>query len=248
MMDKVFNQLESTRLLNGCGCLALIDPDVKNSNGLGEMIDCINRSNFDGILVGGSLVMDNNFDARIQTIKSNTDLPVILFPGSSTQLSQHADAILFLSLLSGRNPQFLIGEHVQSAPKIYNIGLETIPTGYILLDGGSRSSVEVMSNTNPLPMEKQDIVLAHALAGQYLGLKAIFLEAGSGAEKSVSPELVSYLKNSLSIPIIVGGGIRNTDVANELVHAGADYIVLGNILEKEKDVNTIKQICEVIHG
>lgn len=247
-MATVFDQLEKSKELKGCACLALIDPDIKNSNGLEEMVECANHAEFDGILVGGSLVMDNHFDERIHTIKSNTDLPVILFPGSSTQISEHADALLFLSLLSGRNPQFLIGEHVQSAPKIYNMGLETIPTGYILLDGGLRSSVEVMSNTNPLPMEKHDIVLAHALAGQYLGLKCIFLEAGSGAKQSVSPDLVRYLKNSLSIPIIVGGGINDADLAKEIVHAGTDYVVLGNILEREKDVNIIKQICEVIHG
>ena len=190
---KIFTELESIRRKRGSVAIALLDPDTKNDNGLQEMLQLINNSDFDAIFIGGSLISDNAFESRIETVKKNSHLPVIIFPGSSNQLSQHADAILFLSLISGRNPQYLIGEHVKSAPVIHNMRLEVIPTAYILLEGGVRSSVEIISNTSPIPMNKHDIILAHALAGEYLGNKLIFLEAGSGANDHAAFEIVSIL-------------------------------------------------------
>ena len=157
-MNGVFQSLEESRKANGACALALIDPDVKNDLILTDLVNRVVDANFDAILVGGSLIMDNGFEDRISRIRQNSSLPVIIFPGSSRQLSANADAVLFLSLLSGRNPQYLIGEQVESAPIIYHIGLEAISTGYILLDGGVKSSVQVMSNTNPLPVEKEDII------------------------------------------------------------------------------------------
>ena len=174
-----FLNLEKIRKTKAASAVALLDPDIKNDNTLQNIIQLVNQSNFDVIFIGGSLISDNNFESRVEYVKNNTDLPVIIFPGSSNQLSKHADAVLFLSLISGRNPQYLIGEHVNSAPIIRNMNLEVIPTAYILLDGGNKSSVEVMSNTSPIPMYKHEIILAHALAGEYLGNKFVFLEKTS---------------------------------------------------------------------
>ena len=180
MPISIFEKLEAVREKRGAVAVALLDPDKKNDNDLLKMVQLVNDSDFDVVFVGGSLISDNEFESRIKAIFENTDLPVIIFPGSSNQLSKHADGVLFLSLISGRNPQYLIGEHVKSAPVIRNLGIEVIPTAYILLDGGVRSSVEVISNTSPIPMNKKDIILAHALAGEYLGNKLIFLDNSGG--------------------------------------------------------------------
>lgn len=233
---------------NRCSAIALIDPDVKNDIKLDSIIDTINYSNFDAIFVGGSIIMDNLFEKRLKYIKSKTNLPIILFPGSSTQVSKEADAILFLSLISGRNPQYLIEEHVKSAPEIYNIGIETIPTGYILLESGKKTSVEIVSKTQPIPLDKKEVILAHALAGQYLGNKLIYLEMGSGAKISINTDLVSYIKSKISIPLVIGGGINSIETAKLISSAGADFIVIGTLLENEQDKNKIKKICEIIHG
>ncbi len=243
----VFQTLESIRKDKGCVAVALIDPDKKNDSALSNIVSLVNDSGFDVIFVGGSLISDNAFESRIQLIKENTDLPVVIFPGSSNQLSANADAILFLSLISGRNPQYLIGEHVKSAPVIYNLNLETIATAYILLEGGNRSSVEIMSNTTPLPMNKKDIILAHALAGQFLGNKMVFLEAGSGAENHAAVDIVSYLHSHLDIPIIVGGGVHSPASAADLRKNGAGYIVTGTQLEQNPTLNDLKMFTDFIH-
>ncbi len=242
-----FERLEEKRSARGACALALLDPDIKNDGRLQEMVHTVTAADFDGILVGGSLIMDERFEARLGLIKSLTDLPLVIFPGSSRQLSRVADAVLFLSLLSGRNPQYLIGEQVQSAPLIHSLCLETIPTGYILLDGGAVSSVQVMSNTNPLPPEKKDIILAHALAGQYLGMKLIFLESGSGAENSAGAGLVELIAGALEIPLVVGGGIRTKDTVSGLVQAGAGYVVIGNALEKTGSPDDIAELVSAAH-
>ncbi len=239
----IYNTLQK----NNCTAFALLDPDVKNDELLKNHVDTINKSGFSAILVGGSLILDNNFDERIKFIKSNTTLPVIIFPGSSKQLSSNADAILFLTLLSGRNPQYLIGEHVESAPIIKSLNIEPIPTGYILLDsGGDKTSVEVMSNTNPLPMNKPDIILAHALAGQYLGCKFIFLECGSGANKPASQDVIALLSQNIDIPIIVGGGITTAQQAKEISNAGASHIVLGTFIENGATQDDLRAITSSI--
>jgi len=237
-----YSQLKNILSTKRCGTFALIDPDIKNDGGLAKAIDKINNSGFDSILVGGSLIQDNNFDDRIKFIKKNTYLPVIIFPGSSRQLSGYADAILFLSLLSGRNPQYLIGEQVESAPIIHSLDLEPIPTGYILLESGIRTSVEIMSNTIPLPMSKIDIILAHALAGQYLGNKFIFLDCGSGASNHASTAIIETLTSKLDIPIIVGGGIKNANSAKEIADAGACFIVIGTHIENGASIEELQKL------
>ena len=244
---RLFEQLENIRRERGAVAVALIDPDTKNDEILLSMINLINECDFDIIFVGGSLISDNEFDRRVEFIKHNTNLPLVIFPGSSNQLSAHADAILFLSLISGRNPQYLIGEHVKSAPLIYNLSIETIPTAYILLESGVRSSVEVVSDTKPIPMGKHDIILAHALAGQYLGKSLIFLESGSGAKEHATCEIISYLKPHLSIPIIVGGGVNTAESAELLVKAGADYIVTGSQIENLPSSTELIQFTQAVH-
>jgi phosphoglycerol geranylgeranyltransferase len=242
----IYSKLEKLLLEKRCGAFALIDPDIKTDMRLTQTVEKINNSGFDAILVGGSLIQDNNFDTRVDYIKNHTKLPVIIFPGSSKQLSGRADAILFLSLLSGRNPQYLIGEHVESAPVIHNLGLEAIPTGYILLDGGTRTSVEIISNTTPLPMDKVDIILAHALAGQYLGNKFIFLECGSGSSNHASRAIIETLSSKLNIPIIVGGGITNAASAKIISNAGASFIVVGTHIENGASAEELQEITSSI--
>ena len=185
----IFKKLERIRKKRGSVAIALIDPDFKYHKKIKTMISLINKSDFDAIFVGGSRISDDEFNVRLKIIKNNTKLPVIIFPGSSKQISKYADALLYLSLISGRNPNYLIEEHIKSAPVIHKFALETIPTAYILLDGGIKSSVEIISNTQPIPMENHKIVLAHALAGQYLGKSFIFLETGSGAKKHATTKL-----------------------------------------------------------
>ncbi len=243
-----YQGLENIRQKRGAVAVALLDPDYKNDNLFCTMLELINDSDFDAIFIGGSLISDNNFESRTEYVKNNTELPVIIFPGSSNQLSKHADAVLFLSLISGRNPQYLIGEHVKSAPVIRNMELEAISTAYVLLDGGTRSSVEIMSNTVPIPMNKHDIILAHALAGEYLGNKFIFLESGSGAKNHATCEVVSIVSNELLIPIIVGGGVNTAESAKDLVSSGAGYIVTGTQLESDPSLNSLLKFTESIHA
>ena len=243
----IFRKIENIRKSRGCAAFALIDPDTKNDTDLIKMVNLINESDFDVILVGGSLIMDHRFEERINIISTNTKLPVIIFPGSSRQLSVAADAVLYLSLLSGRNPQYLIGEQVESAPIIYSLGIEPISTGYILLDGGSQSSVQIMSNTNPLPMEKFDIILAHALAGQFLGKQLLFFECGSGSSNHAHSELVTYITSHVKIPIMIGGGINTAESASVLSMAGASYIVIGTKIESGATDNELMEITSAIH-
>ena len=243
----ISKQLENLLHVRGALAVALIDPDSKNDGILLSIINSINDSDFDIIFVGGSHISDNEFDSRVRFIKYNTKLPVIIFPGSSNQLSKYADAILYLSLISGRNPQYLIDEHVKSAPLIYNLSIETIPTAYILLDGGAQSSVEIVSDTKPIPMDKHEIILAHALAGEYLGKSLIFLECGSGAEDHAACDILSYIKPHLTIPIIVGGGVKTAQSADTLVKAGADYIVTGTQLEDLPSSTDLIQFTQAVH-
>ena len=187
------------------------------------------------IFVGGSLVM-SSISHAIDVIKSVYTGPVILFPGNANQVSANADAILFLSLISGRNAEFLIGNQVLSAPVIKNSGLEAIATGYMLIDCGKTTSVEYMSNTQPIPYDKPDIAVATAIAGEMLGLKALYLEGGSGAQSFVNPEIISAVKKSCSIPLIVGGGIRSCESLRNVFDSGADIAVVGTIIEKNPEL------------
>ena len=210
----------------------LVDPDGYDSKSLDELIGFINLYPPDLVLVGGSILF-NPIEITITALKLGTKLPVFIFPGNLYQLSERADGILFLSLISGRNPEFLIGNHVLAAPHLGRSGIEVIPTGYMLIGNGKASSVEYMSNTSPIPGNKPDIAVATAMAGEMLGLKALYLEAGSGASHSVEPAMIRAIRKLISLPLMVGGGIRTAETALELFSAGADMIVVGNALEKD---------------
>ncbi len=229
----IYNKLISSKSESKKRLIALLDPDKKNDDNLKKQIDYINYNDFCAILVGGSLIMDSEYSSRIETIKKNTDLPLISFPSSAYQINNNFDAIFFISLISGRNPQYLIGEQVLSAPIIYDFKIETIPVGYILLDGGSRTSVEIISNTKPLPMNKVDIVIAHALASQYLGHKLLYLECGSNSKTSIDLKLLREVKDCVDIPIIVGGGVKNENDACSICEAGADFVVVSSMIENK---------------
>ena len=244
----IFKNLEEKRRRIGTLSLALIDPDLKNDNNLGRILENINKSEFDAILVGGSSIQDNKFGERIKIIKSSTDLPVIIFPGGAAQISSNADAILFTSLISGRNPRFLIEEQVKSSLRIYNSSLEVIPTGYILLKTDKKSAVEIVSNTNPLSMDDLPLILSHALAAQYLGKKILFLEAGSNSNYPANEGLIREISSVLDIPIIVGGGIKKKEDAKKISKSGASYIVIGSLLEKSIDYLELLDINNAVHS
>jgi len=186
----------------------------------------------DFIFVGGSHTTFST-EILIEQIKQNTAIDIVLFPGDASQFSAKADALLYLSLISGRNPEYIIGKHVNSSLAIKESGIEVIPTAYILIEGGSTSSVEYISNTKVIPRSKNKIALSTAMAGELLGMKIVYLEAGSGAELHVPEEMIKTIHNELSIPIIVGGGIKTLDSLQKVYEAGADLVVIGNIFETE---------------
>lgn len=219
---------EENRLL-----AVLIDPEKMPLTNVSKFVRNIHQSVATHIFVGGSTDKENQMESLIHEIKKYTTLPVILFPGSSKQVAKNADGILFLSLLSGRNPEYLIEHQVNSALEIHNSDLEVIPTGYILIDGGKETSVQRVTNTYPIPANNYQEIVKTALAGQYTGKKIIYLEAGSGALKPVSSEAIQYVKNELQIPIIVGGGIRSKHQIENAYNAGADIVVIGTAFEED---------------
>lgn len=245
---KVYQYLLQVRERRGAGLMVLLDPDKHDIKILERRALEAQKAGCDALLIGSSLLTTSNFDEVVQRMKRSVDVPVILFPGGVQQISASADAILFLSLLSGRNPQYLIGDHVQAAPIIRKMGLEPIPTGYILIESGTVSTVQYISQTNPIPRDKLDIATAHALAGQYLGMKLIYLEGGSGTKYSVPEKMIAAVRDTVSLPIIVGGGIRSPEVARKKIKAGADWVVIGNVLEKQPSGSSLMQeIAGAVH-
>lgn len=215
------------------GLFVLLDPDRIERDEIERIVGMINDSPTCAILVGTSLLLSPDFDDFVHKVKSHSKIPIIIFPGGSNQVSKYADAIFFLSLLSGRNPQFLIGDQVRAAPLVRRYRLEAIPVGYILVGSGRVLSVEFMSATQAIPQDKPEIITAHALAGSYLGMKFIYLDAGSGSEEGVREEIIERVKGEIDIPLIIGGGIREVSQAKSKIEAGADFIVIGNVLERD---------------
>ena len=232
----------------GAGYLPLLDPDRLDGKRLVQMAIHLEDAGVDALLIGSSLLLSATMDTIIQDIKKEIKIPAVIFPGSLNQVSQYADAILFLSLISGRNPERLIGDQVKAAPAIKEYGIEPIPTGYLLIESGNPTSAQFMSNTMPIPRDKPDIAMAHALAAEYLGMKMVYLEAGSGARDPVPDATVRSVRDYVSIPVIVGGGIRRPEVAAQKVKAGASFIVTGNVLEKEGGLGLVKEFCGAIHS
>jgi len=224
----------------------LIDPDKVNNILLDELTSLAVQANVDYLFVGGSLVISNHLDECIQQIKKNCDIPVILFPGSSAQISRYADALLYLSLISGRNPELLIGQHVISAPFVKQSGLEIISTGYMVIDGGAPTTVSYISNALPIPADKNEIAMCTAMAGEMLGMKLIYMDAGSGAKRSITEPMIEKVAKCLESPLVIGGGITDAEKAYRNCRAGADIIVVGNAIEK--NASMIKEMSDAIHS
>jgi len=208
----------------------LIDPDKSNEKSIDALFSVSGIEAVDYIFVGGSLLV-NDIDFTIGLIKSNTRKPVIIFPGNAFQISSRADAFLLLSLISGRNPDMLIGHHVMAAPRLKKLGIPVVSTAYMLFDAGRTTSVQYMSNTQPLPIDKPEIAIATALAGELIGMKQVYLEAGSGAAYPVPNQIISDVARAVQIPVIVGGGIRSATQAGDAWNAGANLVVIGNAAE-----------------
>jgi phosphoglycerol geranylgeranyltransferase len=213
----------------------LIDPEETGCEDIPVLLDYANEAGVSFVLVGGSLV-NRPVDRHIEVIRNSTSARVLLFPGSPGQLSNKADGLLLLSLISGRNPEFLIGNHVIAAQFLKNSSLEIIPAGYMLIENGTISSAEYISNTKPLPRDKPGIAVSTAIAGEMLGLKLIYLEGGSGAGSIIPPGLISAVRESISIPLVVGGGIRNAADLRTVFDAGADIAVIGNAAEQNPGI------------
>ena len=224
----------------------LIDPDKQKNSDLLLIIKNANKSKVNYFFVGGSLLINDNLNDCIKTIKENSKIPVILFPGNAMQINPKADGILFLSLISGRNPDLLIGKQVISAPILKQTELEIISTGYMLIDSGKATTASYMSNTVPIPREKNAIASSTAIAGQYLGMKLIYMDGGSGAEQPITKDMIKEVSNCIDIPLIIGGGICNAKKAIENCEAGADLIVVGNAIEK--DPSLILDISQAIQS
>jgi len=247
---QILNKFFSDKQKGKKSFAVLIDPDEYKSNYLPKLVEQAHIAKVDYFFVGGSLVMGNEILDCIEELKSLTDIPVIIFPGSTNQISELADAIFFLSLISSRNADLLIGKHVETAPLLYKSNLEVLPTGYMLIDGGQQTTASYISNSNPIPNDKPKIAQATALAGKFLGLQIIYLDAGSGALKKVSNKMVNAVSKVVDLPIIVGGGLRTIEDVTNTCKAGADIVVVGNAIESDSELmidfaNAVHQLNEV---
>lgn len=245
---RVYKQLLEITKKQRAGFIVLIDPDkVSREKGV-TVAKQAEKAGADVLFVGGSLLFTNELDELLTAIKQDVSLPVILFPGGVTQISARADAILFMSLISGRNPEYLVGEQVKGAPLIKRANLEPISVGYMLIESGQTTTAQFMSGTHPIPRHKPDIAAAHALAGEYMGMKLIYMDGGSGAENAVPDEMVYAVRQYTSIPLIVGGGIRTPELAARKVKAGANFIVTGTLFEQKDDLSLMRDMGQAIHG
>jgi len=244
---KVYDYLLNTISSKGAAYLVLVDPDRITIEKLPIFITHCQNSGVDAFLIGGSLMMNNHFEEFISRFKSSCSIPTIIFPGGVSQVSSNADALLYLSVVSGRNPEHLIGKHVLAAPIIKQAKIEPISTGYILVESGTVTTVQYVSGTQPVPRNKPEIAAATALAAEYIGMKLIYLEAGSGANQTVPDEMIKAVSSYCCVPVIVGGGIKNSTEASQKVKSGAKIIVTGNYFEDENNWDKIKEFAEAIH-
>jgi putative glycerol-1-phosphate prenyltransferase len=246
MIEGIYNKLIKAHSSNQKSLSVLIDPDVYDSHSkILRFLKVIEGCKIDYFFIGGSLLKNPDISELVHCLKGNSNIPLILFPGHSLYLDPSVDAILFLSLISGRNPELLIGQHVRIASVLKESELEVIPTGYILIDGGRTTSVSYLSFTNPIPNDKPEIISSTAIAGELLGMKLIYLEAGSGATIPVPEKIIQHVCKSIDIPLIIGGGIDTTEKAINSLHAGADMIVIGNKIEQDPDF--IKDVSYIMN-
>lgn len=242
----IYQSLVDRKQLGKKSFAVLIDPDKVDDTNIQKLIALSLAAKVDYFLVGGSLVVSNYLDKCVQLIKKSCNIPVILFPGSPSQVSKYADALLYLSLISGRNPELLIGQHVISAPLVKQSGLEIMPTGYMVIDGGAPTTVSYISNAAPLPNNKTEIAICTAMAGEMLGMKLIYMDAGSGANIPISERMIHEVSKCVDVPLIIGGGIVEPEKAYLNCKAGADVIVVGNAIEK--DPSLIKEMAAAVHS
>ena len=246
MKNKLYQHFVKNKEQGQKSLAVLIDPDKVDNNKIEKLVTLAVDSRVDYLFVGGSLIISNNLDECIQQIKSLCDIPVILFPGSPAQVSKYAHALLYLSLVSGRNAELLIGQHVVSAPFVRKSGLEIMPTGYMVIDGGAPTTVSYISNATPIPSDKNEIALCTAMASEMLGMKLIYMDAGSGAKRPITESMIEMVSSHIEVPLIVGGGIAYPEKAYLNCKAGADVIVIGNAIEK--DPALIKEMATAIHS
>jgi phosphoglycerol geranylgeranyltransferase len=246
MIKGIYQSLTERKRLGKKSFAVLIDPDKVNNHNMEQLISLSVAAEVDYFLVGGSLVISNYLDECLQLIKRHCAIPTILFPGSPSQVSKYADALLYLSLISGRNPELLIGQHVISAPLVKKSGLEIMSTGYMVVDGGAPTTVSYISNASPLPSDKNEIAVCTAMAGEMLGMKLIYMDAGSGAKRAINETMIEKVAESISVPLIIGGGIIEPEKAYRNCKAGADVIVVGNAIEK--DASLIKEMASAVHS
>jgi len=246
MKTRLYQQLLERKSRGQKSFAVLIDPDKVDEAKIDQLVSLATAAKADYLFVGGSLVISNHLDKVVQRIRQNCSIPTILFPGSPSQISVHADGLLYLSLISGRNPELLIGQHVISAAAVKLSGLEIISTGYMVIDGGAPTTVSYISNAAPIPADKNEIAMCTAMAGEMLGMKVIYMDAGSGAKRPIAESMIEKVSHSIEIPLIVGGGITDPEKAYRNCKAGADVLVIGNAIEK--DISLIKEMSAAIHA
>lgn len=246
MKDNLYQSLLAKKKKGQKSFALLIDPDKVNMASIDKLCDLAVIARVDYLFVGGSLVISNQLDEVVQQVKKNCSIPVILFPGTPSQVSRFADALLYLSLISGRNPELLIGQHVISAPFVKQSGLEIISTGYIVIDGGAPTTVSYITNASPVPADKNEIAMCTAMAGEMLGMKLIYMDAGSGAKRAVSEDMIAQVSRCIQVPLVIGGGIKDPEKAYLDAKAGADVIVVGNAIEKDNSL--IREISAALHS
>jgi phosphoglycerol geranylgeranyltransferase len=246
MTNRIYQSLLQHKQKGQKSFAVLIDPDKVTVEKIDELISLSTEARVDYFLVGGSLVVTNRLDEVVQQIKKNCDIPVILFPGSPSQISSYADALLYLSLISGRNAELLIGQHVISAPFVKQSRLEIISTGYMVIDGGAPTTVSYISNAAPVPADKNEIAMCTAMAGEMLGMKLVYMDAGSGAKRPITESMIEKVAQVIEVPLVIGGGISDPEKAYRNCKAGADMIVIGNAIEK--DASLIKEMSIAIHS
>jgi phosphoglycerol geranylgeranyltransferase len=245
MSKNIYTALTEAKRKGKKKFVVLLDPDKLRLSNMERLLSLATEANVDYFFVGGSLVVSDMLDQCIETIQRSCPIPIILFPGDITQISHKADAILFLSLISGRNSDLLIGRHVVAAPILRKSPLEILSTGYMLIDGGRITTASYMSGTTPIPSDKNEIAVCTAMAGELLGNKLIYMDAGSGAKHPIPEAMIAAVSRSVAIPIIVGGGIKTSETVLANLHAGADVIVVGNALEQDPDL--LKSLASVVH-
>ena len=246
LLMNIYNNILENKKANKKSFALLIDPDKQDEKQLISIIEKAKNVKTDYLFVGGSLLTHDSLDACLDTLKEYSNIPVVLFPGNAMQVNEKADAILFLSLISGRNAEMLIGKQVITAPILKQSSLEVLPTGYMLIDSGKPTTVSYMSNTTPIPADKDAVAACTAMAGEMLGLQLIFMDGGSGANKPISEQMIATVSKSVDTPLIIGGGINNGEKAIANCKAGADIIVVGNAIEKDEDL--IAEIANAVHS